>query len=85
MWKSSTAVGDPGPRPTVENHMRNIVPGGLAAIALGLLLAPVAMAAPTGGTAIQSAAKSASIVHAVPCAMRRVCNRRGCWTRRVCW
>lgn len=65
--------------------MRNIVLGGLAAIALGLLIAPAATAAPADGGAIRNAARSASIVYEVPCAMRRVCNRRGCVTRRVCW
>lgn len=65
--------------------MRNIVLGSLAAIALGLLIVPSATAAPADPAAVRSAAKSASIVHEVPCAMRRFCNRRGCWTRRVCW
>lgn len=65
--------------------MRNIVFVALAAIVLGLLIAPVANAAPANGTALRSATRAASIVHEVPCAMRRYCNRRGCWTRRVCW
>ena len=69
--------------------MRNIVAAAAVAIAFGLLvtplLAPAATAAPANATAIGTASTAASIFHEVPCAMRRVCNRRGCWTRRVCW
>lgn len=69
--------------------MRNIVAVAAIAIAFGLLgtplLAPAATAAPAGAGAIGTASTSASILHQVPCAVRRVCNRRGCWARRVCW
>ena len=70
--------------------MRNIVWGSPAAIVFtallfGLASVPAATAAPADATAVRAAATSASIIHKVPCAMRRYCNRRGCWTRRVCW
>jgi hypothetical protein len=55
------------------------------ALGLGLLGIAGAPAAPLSAGAIGNAARSDSVVHQVPCAMRRVCNRRGCWTRRVCW
>ncbi len=65
--------------------MRTIVFSAAFTLALALLGTTGVNAAPANGTAIGSAAKTDSIVHQVPCAMRRVCGRRGCVTRRVCW
>lgn len=65
--------------------MRTIILGASLAFAMALLGTSGASAAPAGAGAIGSAAKTDSIVHQVPCAMRRYCNRRGCVTRRVCW
>lgn len=65
--------------------MRTLILGTAFALTLALLGANAVSAAPAGASAIGHAAKTDSVVHQVPCAMRRYCNRRGCVTRRVCW
>ena len=65
--------------------MRMTILSVLLTIGLAWLGATGAPAAPVNGTAIGRAAETASIVYEVPCAMRRVCGRRGCVTRRACW
>ena len=55
--------------------------------AAGIWLAAMtdASAASVGGAAIGEAAKAASIVHQVPCRVRRYCDWRGCRRVRRCW
>lgn len=66
--------------------MRNIVLGGLAAMALGLLFIPAASAAPAAGFALDRGANATTLVDEVRvCRYRRVCSRGRCWSRRVCW
>ncbi len=65
--------------------MRTTILGVVFTLGLAWLGATAVTAAPASGTAIRRAADAASIVTQVPCAMRRVCGRRGCVTRRVCW
>jgi hypothetical protein len=65
--------------------MRTIVLNAAFTLALALLGTAGTHAAPVNGAALGSAAKTGSFVHKVPCAMRRVCGRRGCVRRRVCW
>ncbi|MEZ5891419.1 MAG: hypothetical protein R3D52_14950 [Xanthobacteraceae bacterium] len=65
--------------------MRTTILGVVLTLGLAWLGATAATAAPASGTAIKHAADKASIVTQVPCGMRRVCGRRGCVTRRVCW
>jgi hypothetical protein len=62
-----------------------IVLAALTAMAIGFLGTAQTMAAPAQGSVIGAAAASTSPVTKVPCAMRRVCGRRGCAMRRVCW
>jgi hypothetical protein len=52
--------------------------------ALGLACATQALAAPVSGQAVGQAAAAASPMTKVACAMRRVCDARGCVSRRVC-
>lgn len=65
--------------------MRTIVFSAAFTLALALLGTTATNAAPANGAALGNAVKTDSVVHQVPCAMRRVCGRRGCVTRRVCW
>lgn len=65
--------------------MRALILGLGVALGLGWIGTASAPAAPASGPALGNAAGSASIVHEVPCAMRRVCGRRGCVRQRVCW
>lgn len=64
--------------------MRMIVLTALAAMAIGMVGTSPMIAAPASGNAIANAAASTSPVTKVPCAMRRVCGRRGCAMQRVC-
>jgi hypothetical protein len=57
----------------------------LVSIGIGLVGAPGASAAPASGSVIGQASKATSPVYQVPCRMRRVCNRYGCRSTRVCW
>jgi hypothetical protein len=62
----------------------------LVAVGIGLIGAPGASAAPASGSVIGEAARAASPVTKVPCAMRRVCSRGAygrmyCRSVRPCW
>jgi hypothetical protein len=57
----------------------------LATIAAGLLEISQSAAGPANGTVLGQAAATNSVLTQVPCAMRRVCNWRRCWMRRMCW
>ena len=70
---------------TFATTIRAIALPMLIAIGIGLIGAPGASAAPATGAAISQAAKATSPVYQVPCRMRRVCNRYGCRSSRVCW
>lgn len=65
--------------------MRTIMLSAAFTLALALLGTAGTQAAPVNGAALGSAAKPDTVVHQVPCAMRRVCGRRGCVMRRACW
>jgi hypothetical protein len=65
--------------------MRTILLAALVATGIGLLGTSLTLAAPAQGSSIAAAAATTSPVTKVPCAMRRVCGRRGCVMRRVCW
>ena len=66
--------------------MRKLILRVLSATALGLMIAPAAIAAPAEGLAIQRGANAATLLEEVRyCRVRRWCNRRGCWVRRRCW
>jgi hypothetical protein len=65
--------------------MRAMILGILLTLGLACLGAGNAPAAAVSGAAIGRAASAASIVTEVPCAVRRVCGRRGCVARRACW
>ena len=66
--------------------MRKLILGVLSAAALGLMIAPAAIAAPAEELAIQRGANAATLLEDVRwCRVRRWCNRRGCWVRRRCW
>jgi hypothetical protein len=56
-----------------------------AALAITVIGLPDLAAAPANGRAIGEAAAATSPITKVPCAMRRVCGRYGCASRRVCW
>ena len=51
----------------------------------GMPAAPKAFAAPLDAIALGGAVKAASIVHEVPCRMRRYCGVYGCRKVRRCW
>ena len=66
--------------------MRKLILRVLSATALGLMIAPAAIAAPAEGLAIQRGANAATLLEEVRyCRVRRWCNRRVCWVRRRCW
>jgi hypothetical protein len=65
--------------------MRMILLSALMALGIGLIGTSPTMAGPANGQAISQALAETSLVTQVPCARRRVCGRRGCVTRRVCW
>lgn len=65
--------------------MRTMIFSFAFTLGLALLGTTGAPAAPLSSGVIGNAARSDSVVYQVPCAMRRYCNRRGCWTRRACW
>lgn len=52
---------------------------------IGLAASSHASAASIDVSAIAKATKAASIVHQVPCQMRRHCDWRGCRKVRRCW
>ena len=56
-----------------------------AAIGICLIGTTQMTAAPASGNVIREAANANSPVTKVPCGNRRVCDRRGCVTRWVCW
>jgi hypothetical protein len=64
--------------------MKTTILAAAVIIALGLA-SSATMAAPASGVAIGQSAIEASPVTKVWCRWRRVCNWRGCWTRRFCW
>ena len=72
-------------RPDFATMLRALTLPMLIAIGIGMIGAPGASAAPAAGVPISQAAKATSPVYQVPCRMRRVCNRYGCRSTRVCW
>jgi len=64
--------------------MRTIVLAAFVAMAIGLIGISESIGAPANGNVIGAAAQTTSPVTKVPCAMRRVCSRGVCTTRRVC-